>query len=86
MKSLLFALLLGLITGCGSGVFNYTKPDGTKVSGAWIHVIADPTVTGVKIATTQGSVELDGFHSEAKMTAMDLLQVISAIAKTGVKP
>lgn len=69
-----------LLAGCGFVSFDVTKPDGTHVSGVGGHLFADPTISGVTIATTQATVKLDGFSSKAQVQAMDLLRAAAALA------
>lgn len=73
-------LLAGAQGGCGAGYFQMVRPDGTKVSGGWVHVVSNPTITGAKMATTQATVQIDGFKSEAQMSALDLLKAAAQLA------
>lgn len=68
------------LAGCGVVTFDVTRADGTRVQGMGAHLFSNPTLTGAHIATTQATVQVDGFKSDAQMTALDLLKAAAMLA------
>lgn len=78
--AVLVVAVAGCVQGCGFASFHEVRPDGTIVDVAGGHLFSNPTVTGVRVATTQGTLQMDGLKSESQISVVDLLKAAAAIA------